>query len=94
MIPDESRAREVAEKVLALASADEVRVNLGGGRAANTRFALNSITTCGDTDALFVAVTAYFGRRHATASASENPEMGSPAGFWISTRTLPAAEVE
>lgn len=71
MILDETHARQLIEKVLSLASADEVRVNLSGGRRRNTRFAVNSITTCGDKDDLSVAVTAYFGRRHATASVSE-----------------------
>ena len=71
MILDEAQARQLIEKTLSFASADEVRVNLGGGRQHNTRFAVNSITTCGDADGLSVAVTAYFGKRHATASASE-----------------------
>jgi len=71
MILDEAQARRLIEKTLALATADEVRVNLSGGRTRNTRFAANSITTCGDRDGLSVAVTAYFGRRHATASGSE-----------------------
>jgi len=71
MILDEAQARRLIEKTLGLATADEVRVNLSGGRTRNTRFAANSITTCGDRDGLSVAVTAYFGKRHATASGSE-----------------------
>jgi predicted Zn-dependent protease len=71
MILDERQARQLIEKTLALAAADEARVNLSGGRTRNTRVAVNSITTCGDRDDFSVAVTAYFGKRHATASASE-----------------------
>lgn len=71
MILDETQARRLIERTLALATADEVRVNLTGGRTRNTRFAVNTITTCGDCDELSVAVTAYFGRRHAAASVGE-----------------------
>jgi len=74
MILDESQARRIIEKTLALASADEARVNLSGGRGANTRVALNSVTTCGDADNLSVAVTAAFGTRHATATGSETDD--------------------
>ncbi len=74
MILDEAQARQLIEKALALAKADEVRVNLSGGRTRNTRFAVNTLTTCGDRDNLSVAVTAYFGKRHATASGSETDD--------------------
>jgi len=74
MILTDTQAREIVDKTLALASADEVRVNLGGGRRGNTRFALNSATTCGDADTLSLAVTACFGTRHATATTSETDD--------------------
>jgi len=74
MILTEPQARQLIEKTLSLASADEVRVNLSGGRSRNTRFAVNTITTCGDRDDLSVSVTAYFGKRHATASGSETDD--------------------
>jgi len=67
----ESDARGIVDRALALASADEVRVNVDAGRRGNTRFAQNSITTCGDTDDLEVSVTATFGSRHATATGNE-----------------------
>jgi len=74
MILDEPQARRILEKALAFGTADELRIGLGGGRTHNTRFAVNSITTCGDTDDLSLAATAYFGKRHATASANEIDE--------------------
>ena len=74
MILDEAQARQLIEKALACAKADEVRVNLWGGRTRNTRFAVNSISTCGDRDELSVSVTAYFGKRHASASGSETDD--------------------
>ena len=67
---DATQARAIIDRALRFATADEVRVNVGGGRVGNTRFALNSVTTCGDADSLQVAVTAYFGQRHATATTS------------------------
>ncbi len=67
----ETQARDIVEKTLSLASADEARVNLGGGRHANTRFARSSVTTSAATDSLRIAVTAAFGRRHATAVGTE-----------------------
>ncbi|HRT97829.1 MAG TPA: TldD/PmbA family protein, partial [Planctomycetota bacterium] len=74
MILDEAQARELIGKVLSLTQADEARVNLSGGRTRNTRFAVNTLTTCGDRDNLSIALTAYFGRRHATASISETDD--------------------
>ena len=71
MILDATQAKAVVERALSFASADEVRVNIGGARRGNTRFALSSVTTCGDVDGLNVAVTAYFGKRHATATTTE-----------------------
>lgn len=74
MILSESDSRAIAEKVLSFSSADEVRVNLSGERSGNTRFALNSITTSGDEDTLALNVTAYFGKRHASASGTETDD--------------------
>jgi hypothetical protein len=48
MILSESESRRIIERTLSFSSADEIRVNLSGGRSGNTRFALNSITTSGD----------------------------------------------
>ena len=70
MILSESESRSIIEQALSFSSADEIRVNLSGGRSGNTRFALNSITTSGDEDTLNVRVLAYFGKRHATASGT------------------------
>ena len=71
MILSESESRRIIERALSFSSADEIRVNLSGGRSGNTRFALNSITTSGDEDTLSVRVLAYFGKQHATARGTE-----------------------
>ena len=41
MILSDAQAREIIDAALSFATADEVRVNLGGGRQSNTRFALS-----------------------------------------------------
>ena len=74
MTLSETQARALVDRILALASADDVRVNLDGGRQANTRFARNAVTTSAETDTLRIAVTATFGRRHATASGNESDD--------------------
>ncbi len=71
MILDTQQAKAVIDKALSFATADETRVNLSGGRRGNTRFALNAVTTCGDTDSLSISVRAAFGRRHASAAGNE-----------------------
>lgn len=71
MILTEPDCRKTIKEVLSFSSADEVRVNLWGGRSGNTRFALNSITTSGDEDTLNVQVASFFGKRHASASGTE-----------------------
>ena len=47
MILDADQAKAVIEKALSLSSADETRVNLGGGRRGNTRFALAGMPKAG-----------------------------------------------
>jgi predicted Zn-dependent protease len=71
MILTEADAKQVVEHALGLAAADEARVNLSGGRHANTRFALNSVTTSAERDEVQLAVTASFGQRKATATGTE-----------------------
>ena len=71
MILTEKQAKEIIERALSYGSADELRVNLDGGRSGNTRFALNTITTSGDEDTMDITVTAYFGKRKASSSGNE-----------------------
>ena len=56
-------AEALLKRVLAFSKADEMEATLDGGRTANTRFAVNSATTSGDTDNLTLAVNAHFGQR-------------------------------
>jgi predicted Zn-dependent protease len=63
-------ARRIAERILSFSSADQARVNLASGTDGNTRFAVNQISTAGDTSNATAVVTSAFGRR--TASATTN----------------------
>lgn len=71
MILEKSEARTLIDKVLSLTKANEARVNLSGGRAGNTRFALNAITTSGDEESLSISLRAAFGKRHASMSVNQ-----------------------
>lgn len=69
-------AKALAERVLALSSADEARVNIRGSISGNTRFALNQITTSGDSGDTTVTVTSAFGTREASASTNRLDDEG------------------
>jgi predicted Zn-dependent protease len=58
---EESEA--IARKVLSFATADETRVTVGSGMEGNTRFAVNQISTAGDSYNTVVNVRSVFGRR-------------------------------
>jgi len=72
----EARARELAERVLALSSADETEVGVGGSWTGNTRSAVNRITTAGEVEDTSISVTARFGRRQASVSTNRLDEDG------------------
>src|SRR5919112_4355928 len=66
----EAQARELAQRVLSFAKADETRVNITSGWAGNTRFAGNEITTSGGTTNTLVTVTSTIGKRRASSSTN------------------------
>ena len=63
-------ARSLADRVLALSTADQTRVNITSAWNGNTRFADARITTSGDVTDTSVTVTVTFGRRRASASTN------------------------
>jgi predicted Zn-dependent protease len=67
----EERARDLIDRILAAAGADETSVGLTGVRRVNSRYAVNRITTAGESSDLSAAITARFGRRSATLSVNE-----------------------
>jgi predicted Zn-dependent protease len=68
---NEQQARDLANRVLALAAAvDDVRVNITSEWSGNTRFADASITTSGGVTNTSVTVTVTIGRRRASSSTN------------------------
>jgi len=70
----EDEARRIAERILSYSRADDASVTLVDARRTNTRYAVNRITTAGESHDLTAAVTACFGRRSATVSLNEFDE--------------------
>jgi predicted Zn-dependent protease len=66
----EAEARELARSVLALSSADEARVNINSGVESNTRFAMNQITTSGESQNASLTMSSAFDRRTGTATTN------------------------
>ncbi len=61
----------IAKKVLGFATADETRVLINSGVSGNTRFAVNQVSTAGDTYDAVVTVRSVFGRRAASATTNK-----------------------
>src|SRR4051812_43350275 len=64
------QAKALADRVLAMSTADETRVNISSTWSGNTRFADSSITTSGGTVDVTVRVTVTLGRRRASATTN------------------------
>jgi predicted Zn-dependent protease len=69
-------AEALLKKVLALSKADESEATLQGGRAANTRFGVNSANTSGDIENLSLVVNAHFGQRGGIATSNTLDDAG------------------
>lgn len=65
-----SDAEALTKKVLSYVTVDAARVNVGSGSLANSRFAVNQISTAGDSFQTSVTVRATAGKRSATASGN------------------------
>jgi len=66
----EPEARELAQRALGMSRADEARVNITSGMEANTRFAVNQITTSGDAENASLSISSAFGRRIGSATTN------------------------
>jgi len=65
------QAEALAKRVLAFATADGTRVNIRSAARANSRFAVNQMSTAGDNTDTVVTVRSTFGRRSASASTNK-----------------------
>jgi predicted Zn-dependent protease len=64
------QAKALADRVLAMSTADETRVSINSTWEGNTRFAGGEITTSGETVNTTVTIGTVVGRRHASASTN------------------------
>lgn len=64
-------AEALCKRVLYFATADSTRVSIRSGARANSRFAVNQISTAGDNFDTVVTVLSRFGKRSATATTNK-----------------------
>ena len=66
----EAAARELSQRILAMIDADDARVNLSSGWSGDTRYAVNRITTAGESANVSATILVRFGRRSASVSTN------------------------
>jgi predicted Zn-dependent protease len=71
MIWTREQAKALTDKALSFSKAEETQVVLQGGDRANVRFARNSVTTAGASSGYSLVITAKFGQKAGTVTASE-----------------------
>ena len=64
------QARDLADKILGFARADNTRVNIASGRRSFARCADNRITTAGGSNDVSVSITSVFGKRVASVGTN------------------------
>ncbi len=65
-----AEAQDIAQRALRHSPADETRVSINSSARADTRFALNQVTTSGENQDTQVTITAYSGNRAASVSTN------------------------
>lgn len=65
-----AECESIAKRVLDLSTADECRVSISSGVRANTRFAVNQISTAGDNYNAAVSIRAVFGKKVANVTVN------------------------
>jgi predicted Zn-dependent protease len=71
MIWTREQAKALTDRALSFSKAEETQVTLTGGDRANVRFARNSVTTAGASSGYSLAISAKFGQKVGTVTASE-----------------------
>ncbi|MBD2756486.1 TldD/PmbA family protein [Spirosoma validum] len=67
----QEEAKKIIDKVLSYSKADEMKVELTGGRSGNIRFARNSVSTAGTSNNLSLSVTVVLGKKIGTSDINE-----------------------
>src|ERR1700755_589940 len=70
-ILSKQEAQALLKKVLSYSKADECEISLSGREGGNIRYALNAVSTAGDTSSLGLAVSSTFGKKSGTATIHE-----------------------
>lgn len=70
------QSESLIQRVVKMSKAEGVQVNIGGGYAANVRFADNRISTAGGVATANIAVQSSFGPKHAVASTNDFSDAG------------------
>ncbi|WP_310570889.1 TldD/PmbA family protein [Gemmatimonas sp.] len=69
-----AEAQEIAQRALRNSPAEETRVSINSAARADTRFALNQVTTSGENQDTQVTITAYSGNRAASVNTNRLDE--------------------
>ncbi len=69
-----AEAQEIAQRALKNSPAEETRVNINSSARADTRFALNQVTTSGENRDTQVTITAFVGNRSASVTTNRLDE--------------------
>jgi predicted Zn-dependent protease len=72
----EQEARELAHRILGMSSAEGTEVRVRSGWEANTRFAVNRVTTAGRSEDVSIQITARFGKRAASVTTNHLDDEG------------------
>src|SRR5690606_37265413 len=67
-------AERLVARILSFSKADQARVNLSSRQEGNIRFAVNQVSTAGDTTYLSINVTSAFGQRVASATTKRTDD--------------------
>src|SRR3954467_9260677 len=70
------QAQQLVERVVKMSKAESIQVNLGGGYAANVRFADNRISTAGGVATANLTIQSAFGAKHAVVSTNDFTSAG------------------
>jgi predicted Zn-dependent protease len=62
--------QQLSTRILAMNTADEMRVNITSGASGNTRFAAGDITTSGDVEDTVISITSTVGGRRASSTTN------------------------
>src|SRR5690606_8180038 len=64
-------AKQIIDKALSFAKADETEVSIFGGRTGNIRYARNTVSTSGESNEIRLNVTSVFGKKIGSSSINE-----------------------